>query len=290
MRIGVNGTTLWFDVEGPALVPAGRAMRERPTIVLVHGGPGGYDHSYFKPRFSRLAEDMQVVYLDLREHGRSARGDAAAWTFEACADDVRALCDALGIERPIVLGHSMGGFIAQLYGARHPGHPAGLILLSTVARWDHDRLVESFRRAGGDDVAEIASRAYSGGSVSADEWARVYERFGPNVPDADTLARRVRNPEVGAVGGILLERFDVVDQLRWIDVPTLVVVGDRDGPTPVECSREILEGLSPGIGRLEILQGAGHFSWLDDPDRLFDLIRGFVAMVSNARASSLEPT
>ena len=43
----VNGTRLWFDVDGPALVPDGPAMLERPTVVLLHGGPGSYDHSYF---------------------------------------------------------------------------------------------------------------------------------------------------------------------------------------------------------------------------------------------------
>jgi pimeloyl-ACP methyl ester carboxylesterase len=45
MQIDVNGTRLWFDVDGPALVPVGADMRERPTVVLVHGGPGVYDHS-----------------------------------------------------------------------------------------------------------------------------------------------------------------------------------------------------------------------------------------------------
>src|SRR5690348_9595501 len=99
MRIDVNGTRLWFDVEGAALVPDGGAMRQRPTVVLVHGGPGTYDHSYFKPDFGRLAAQAQVVYLDLRGHGRSAWGDPAAWTLEACADDVRAFCDTLGIAR-----------------------------------------------------------------------------------------------------------------------------------------------------------------------------------------------
>jgi pimeloyl-ACP methyl ester carboxylesterase len=73
MQIEVNGTRLWFDVDGPALVPDGDHMRERPTLVLVHGGPGGYDHSYFKPHFARLTGEAQVVYLDLRDHGRSAR-------------------------------------------------------------------------------------------------------------------------------------------------------------------------------------------------------------------------
>ena len=61
MQIDVNGTRLWFDVDGPALVPGGDAMVERPTLVLVHGGPGSFDHSYFKPWFARLAEQMQVV-------------------------------------------------------------------------------------------------------------------------------------------------------------------------------------------------------------------------------------
>jgi proline iminopeptidase len=65
MHVDVNGTRLWFDVDGPALVPDGSAMRERPTIVLVHGGPGTYDHSYFKPDFEPLTRTAQVVYLDL---------------------------------------------------------------------------------------------------------------------------------------------------------------------------------------------------------------------------------
>jgi proline iminopeptidase len=127
MHIDVNGTRLWFDVDGPALVPDGSQMRQRPTVVLVHGGPGVYDHSYFKPDFARLTEHAQVVYLDLRGHGRSAWGEAAGWSFQACADDIRAFCDTAGITRPIVFGHSMGGPIVLLYGARHPGHAAGLI-------------------------------------------------------------------------------------------------------------------------------------------------------------------
>src|SRR4051812_23549983 len=142
MQVAVNGTRLWFDVEGPELLPDGPRMRGRPTVVLLHGGPGGYDHSYFKPEFGALADVAQVVYLDLRDHGRSARHDPADWTFELCADDVRAFCDVLGIVAPIVLGHSMGGMVALLYGARHPEHAGGLVLLSTMARFDLGRLVE----------------------------------------------------------------------------------------------------------------------------------------------------
>src|SRR5690349_12966266 len=108
VQIAANGTRLWFDVDGAAVVVDGSELRRRPTLVLVHGGPGVYDHGYFKPDFGRLARQAQVVYLDLRGHGHSDWGSAADWTFEACADDVHAFCVALGIERPVVLGHSMG--------------------------------------------------------------------------------------------------------------------------------------------------------------------------------------
>lgn len=123
MHVEVNGTRLCFDVDGPALVPDGPAMRERPTVVLLHGGPGSFDHSYFKPDFSRLSKVAQVVYVDLRGHGRSEWGDPASWGFEVCADDVRAFCDALGIAKPVVYGHSLGGFVAMVYAARHPAIP-----------------------------------------------------------------------------------------------------------------------------------------------------------------------
>ena len=276
MKIDVNGTVLWFDVDGSALVPAGRGMQSRPTILLLHGGPGSYDHSYLKPHFERLTEVGQVVYLDLRDHGRSARQDPAGWTMEACADDVRAFCDILGIDRPVVLGHSFGGIIAILYGERHPGHAGGLVLASTMARFDLDRLVADVRAAAGDEVAELARRDYGGDDVSDEEWARVFAAFGPSVPAAETLARRVGNTEVGAIGMDLLRRVDLVDALPRITSPTLVCVGSRDPITPVGEARLIMDGLAPGIGELEVLAGAGHFPWLDDPDGFFGAVSAFV--------------
>jgi pimeloyl-ACP methyl ester carboxylesterase len=277
MQIDVNGTRLWFDVDGPALVPNGPRMLGRPTVVLLHGGPGGYDHSYFKPHFARLADEAQVVYLDLRGHGRSARHDPADWSFELCADDLRAFCDALGIVRPVVLGHSMGGFIAMLYGTRHPGHAGGLILQSTMARFDLARLVEGFRQAAGDEVAELARRDYGGDPVTDEEWTRVFAAFGPTVPSEDDLARRLRNPELGVAGMELMRSFDVVDDLRRITSPTIVCVGKLDAVTPVAASVEIADGLPDGIGRLDVIEGVGHFPWLDDPDRYFPVIQAFVS-------------
>ena len=90
----------------------------------------------------------------------------------------------------------MGGFVGMLYGARHPGHAAALVLQSTNPRFDLARLVEGFRRFGGDTVAGLAERDYGGPPVSEDAWARVFAVFGPRVPGTRELgdARRATKP------------------------------------------------------------------------------------------------
>jgi proline iminopeptidase len=282
MQVDANGTRLWFDIDGPAYVPSGRDLRQRPTIVLVHGGPGGFDHSYFKPEFGRLAAYAQVVYLDLRGHGRSAWGEPAEFTFERCADDIRAFCDVVGIVRPLVLGHSMGGPIVLLYGARHPGHAGGLVIQSGFARWDAQRLVEGFRRVGGDRIADYAERSFAGEPVTDYEDASVFAAFGPHVPDDDQLARRRQNPGLNAHGMQLVRHVDIVDQLVQIDAPTLVSVGDLDPVTPLAAAQEIVAGLPVGLGRLEIVRNAGHFPWLDAPDEYWPPLVDFVRSVTPA--------
>jgi proline iminopeptidase len=275
--VDVNGTRLWFDVDGPLVVPDGPRMRERPTVVLIHGGPGSYDHSYFKPHFSPLTAWAQVIYLDLRDHGRSDRHSLADWTFETCGDDVAAFCDTLGIASPVVLGHSMGGFVAMHYAVRHPAQPRALILQSTMARFDLDRIVTAFRAAAGDEVAELARRDYGGDTVSDDDWARVFAAFGPCVPDADELARRVQNPALGEHGMALMRELDVLGALPNIACPTLVSVGDRDPITPVSASQEIVDALRPGVGELAVIDRAGHFPWLDRPDDYWAQIGAFLS-------------
>ena len=279
MHVDVNGTRLWFDVDGPALVPDGAEMSQRPTVVLLHGGPGSFDHSYFKPDFARLSAAAQVVYVDLPGHGRSEWGDPAGWSFELCADSVRDFCDTLGIANPVVYGHSLGGFVAMVYAARHPGHARALVLQSTFARFDLSRIVEGFRRAGGDDVAATAERAYGGDGlpVTPEEWAPCWRLVGRWVPGEDERARTVVNQELNAPGLELMRRFDVLDQLVGIVCPTLVCVGELDPVTPVASAREIADALPEGVARLEVIQGAGHFAWKDAPDRYWPLLAEFVA-------------
>ena len=70
MSIQVNGTKLYFDVDGPGLMADGPGLREKPTLLLLHGGPG-FDHALFKPAFSAFADIAQLIYYDHRGNGRS---------------------------------------------------------------------------------------------------------------------------------------------------------------------------------------------------------------------------
>jgi pimeloyl-ACP methyl ester carboxylesterase len=250
--------------------------RERPTVVLVHGGPGVWDHSYFKPDIAPLVEHAHVVYLDLRGHGRSDWGDAAASSFDTWADDVRLFCDTVGIARPIVFGHSTGCPIVLLYGARHPGHAAGLVVQSAFARFDIPRLFEGFRSVAGHGVAEIAGRGFRGEPVADEEWARVSAAFGPHVPDKEQSARPRKNLELNPYGMELVRRVDIVEQLGRVDCPTLVSVGELDPVTPVGAAEEIVDALPEGVGRLEVIDGAGHWAWRDAPDRFWSMMIEFI--------------
>jgi proline iminopeptidase len=197
-----------------------------------------------------------------------------------CADDLRAFCDALGIAKPVVLGHSLGAPIVLLYAARHPGHAAGIVVQSGFARWDMARMVDAFSRVAGGDVAEIAGRSYAGESVSEEESARVFAAFGPHRPTAERRAHVPANLPLNAHGMELVRRCDILDRLRLVECPALVVVGDLDPVTPVGAAEEIVDALPPGIGKLAVVAGAGHFTWLDAPDDYWPPVVDFVQAVS----------
>src|ERR1700753_112778 len=106
MRVDIgDGTRLFFDSVGGHLEPTVAERVAKPTLLLLHGGPG-FDHSSFRPYFDRFADTHHVVYLDHRGQGRSdQRRDASRWDLDTWADDVVRFCDALEITRPVVLGH-----------------------------------------------------------------------------------------------------------------------------------------------------------------------------------------
>ena len=119
MRVAVNGTELYVDVEGAGLVPDGPRMRQRPVVLVLHGGPG-YDHAHLKPLLGPLADAAQLAYVDHRGQGRSGRPPVATCPLEQYADDAAAVCRTLELGRPTVLGQSFGGFVALQLALRHP--------------------------------------------------------------------------------------------------------------------------------------------------------------------------
>ena len=237
MHVDVRGTQLWYEIEGE------RGL----SIVLLHGGPGGFDHSYFKPDFSRLASIARVVYLDMPDHRRSDWGPPEDWSFKSGADLIHGFCEALQIDKPIVLGHSFGGLVAIEYAARHPDHPAGLILQSTFAWFDLDRIVEGFREIGGDEIARVVRRSYEqDATVTSEEWERCWKLFGPWVPSAEERARVPRNQAFNELGGRLMLEVDLRSRLASIRCPTQVSVGQLDPITPVWAAETIFDLLAGG--------------------------------------------
>src|SRR5215469_9856729 len=132
MFVEVEGARIFFDTVGSKLKVDGERMIERPSLIVMHGGPG-FDHSTLRPYFDRFADTHQVVYIDHRGNGRST-GEPSTWDLAQWGDDVRAFCDALGIGKPIVYGNSFGGMVAMAYASRHPDHPAKMIFSSTAAK------------------------------------------------------------------------------------------------------------------------------------------------------------
>jgi pimeloyl-ACP methyl ester carboxylesterase len=279
MRVQVGDVRLFFDVEGAKFVADGAAMRERPTLLLLHGGPG-FDHSSYKPGFTELARVAQVVYLDHRGNGRSDRGAPDQWSLAQWGDDVRAFCDALGIEKPVVLGNSFGGMVAMAYATRHPDHPGKLILSSTSARHRLDRVLDAFERLGGPEAREAARRYWEHpGAETLPDYAKhcfpLYTRT-PRDPDANT--RTVWNFEVMfAFGGGEDQRFDVLADLARVRCPTLVLGGEDDPICPIDDQADIAAALPPHLVRFERFAGCGHGVFRDDPARAFALLREFVA-------------
>lgn len=284
MKVLVNGVRLYFDVEGAGLVPEGESMRARPTLLLLHGGPGA-DHSLYKPAFAALAGVAQVVYLDHRGNGRSESGGESTWTLAQWADDARELCNVLGIEKPVVYGASFGGMVALAYATRYPDHPGKLILVSTTAQAaSHTQAkVEMFARLGGPEARRLAERRLVEGDTSArmiDEWLRVmfplYTRKAQNPAGVRRVARNAAVTAWFNRPGGEGRNFDLLPELKRIRCPTLVLGGTLDPMIPIECQRDIAAGIRPELLRYREFADCGHGVVPDYPEEAMALIREFI--------------
>ena len=280
MHVTVNGARIYFDVEGAGLVPDGKSMRQRPTLILLHGGPG-FDHTLFKPAFATLTDVAQIIYLDHRGNGRSDYGDPSTWNLAQWGDDVRAFCDTLGIVKPIVYGVSFGGFVAQSYATRHPEHPGKLVLVSTAARPDWPAVFAAFERIGGVEAARLAEAYWL--TPTPERRIAYREKCHPMyytkpARDLSALARSIVHDPVNlhfATGEFA--RMDFRAALARIRCPTLVIAGDSDPITPMAFSESIVAHLPPALTRFVRFANCGHGVAHDAPEQLFATLREFIA-------------
>lgn len=280
MRIEIApGVRLFVDIEGFGLVPDGQALREKPTLLLLHGGPG-FDHSGFKPAFSALADIAQIVTYDHRGHGRSDERPANEWTLDTWADDVVRLCDALGIEKPIVLGQSFGGFVAQRYLARHPGHPAKVILSSTSPAFNLERKLPVFERLGGRAARELAEAFWRAPTEANTEayLREVHPLYNTRPPANDDGKRRARYR-------LEILRHFIVHEMHGMDLlpglaqarcPVLVMAGAQDPVCPPADSEDIAAALPAHLAELQVYADSGHGAWRDEPEAAFAALRRFI--------------
>jgi pimeloyl-ACP methyl ester carboxylesterase len=279
MFIQVNGTRLFFDVEGLSLVAEGPGLREKPTLLL-HGGPG-FDHALFKPAFSAFADIAQVIYYDHRGNGRSGGDDPATWNLAQWGDDVKGLCDALGIVKPIVFGHSFGGFVAQAYVTRHPEHPGKLILSNTSARIDFEAMFAAFARIGGAEAGAIARDYWS--APSPERRAKFLERCFPLYRARPTVNPSVNRSIMKSEIPLMFNgpnneqgRMDFRAGLAHVMCPTLVMGADRDPVMPMPFAETIAASLPAHLVQFERFEGCGHVPWLDAQERAIALMRAFI--------------
>lgn len=230
-------------------------------LLLVHGFP--LNRSMWRPQLGPLAAaGFRVIAPDLRGFGDTPPGEGP-WTMDAFADDLVALLDHLGIERAVVGGMSMGGYVLLNLLERHPGRVAAALFIVT--------------RAGADDSAGKARRTLLAAEVDAGHPEVVTGAFADLLFAAET--RRARPDLLAAVAGMmtttstaglagglraLRDRRDYLESLPTFDLPALVLSADEDRAIPAEHGRQLAAGLPHAVFRL--LAGAGHMVNMEQPD------------------------
>lgn len=278
MYITVNGTKLFFDVDGEKLAVDGESMREKPTLILLHGGPG-FDHSTYKPLFSQLSDIVQIIYLDHRGNGRSDRGSTDHWHLEQWADDLKIFCDTLGIEKPIIFGNSFGGMVAIAYAIRYLDHPSKLVFSSTFAKINLPRMISRFTEFGGVEAGKATEKFWTNpNSETFSEYSDKCLSIYNTVPALQEAGKRailnydIMNHFIGKEA----HEFDFIDDLKNITCPTLVMGGEIDPVCPIEDHEDIAASIPKEHLQFERFENCGHGVFRDSPEKSMAILREFI--------------
>jgi proline iminopeptidase len=275
MKITVGDVRLFFDVDGAQIVPTDEGFAERPTVVLLHAGPGA-DHSLYKDTIGPpLARVAQVIYFDQRGDGRSDRSDPSRWNLETWAEDLRMFLAELEIERPVLLGTSVGALVALEFASRYPEQPERLVLTSAVARPVHARSIAVFDRLGGAEAGEVAARYFGDpNEITFAEFMRVcvplYTRSGL---DPEVIARMEMNPEATQHWDRYeTQRVDLREEVAAIRCPMLLLAGEDDPAFPVTGVEELAGALPERLLDFRRYPNAGHGVFRDAPQAIDEVV------------------
>jgi len=232
-----------------------------PPVVLIHGYP--FNRSLWKEQVDALASTYRVVTPDLRGFGESDASQGPA-TMSRMAQDVATLMDELGIERAVIGGLSMGGYVVLAFVKQFPSRVKALVLADTRPQADTDE--------GKQTRVQQAEKALSEGM------AGIADAMLPKLLTPETVSKR---PEVvkrvrdmmlktkpqGAASALLgmAERDDQSEFISTIDVPTMIVVGREDAITPLADSETMHSKIQHS--RLVVLDNAGHVSNLEQTEQ-----------------------
>ncbi len=243
-------------------------------VVLLHAFP--LSSAMWLHQREGLSASCRVVTPDLRGFGGSDLGHDEP-SLDAFADDVAALLDRLDLERVVLGGLSMGGYVAMAFLRRHPDRVAGLVLADTKAAADPPQV-----RANRERIAQAVSDG-SASTVLVDEVLPTL--VGPTtVSDRPLVYGRVRalvqsapRRAVAWAQRAMADRPDSFDTLRGCPAPALVIVGEEDALAPPTAAREMAEALPSAT--LVRIPAAGHLSAVEAPDAFNAAILDFLTAV-----------
>ncbi len=215
---------------------------------------------------------IHAITYDVRGHGSSSVGDGQ-YTIELFVDDLIALLDHLGIEKAVICGLSMGGYIALRAAERHPNRIEGLVLCDTKSETDTDD--EKIKRS--DSIKTVKSAGvsvFTDNFVKAVLWSRTLESNPEVVEFIRELIRT--NSTLGICGTLLAlaSRTDTTRGLSSIKVPVCIIVGEYDLRTPPLYAQEMHKAITGS--ELHILSNSGHMSNLENSKDFNEILAAFL--------------
>ena len=229
-------------------------------IIFLHGYP--LDHTIWLPLVSFLRDNARLILPDLRGHGKSP-APQGAYSMRTMAEDVLELMDRLRIEKTVLAGHSMGGYVALAFARAYPERLSGFALVASHAYADSKQKIQQRMQYIKIIKEKGVAAALAGVPENLTENKAVREKVRTLIASA--------NPQgvIGVLQG-MAAREKSLDVLASLDVPAVIIAGVQDKLIPLERAKEMAESMKRPW--LVAVQGAGHMLMMEKPAQAAEAI------------------